>query len=60
MSFKAFPLGLLRKIRDGDIEQDKARNNQREFKSNLDEIVNGKEECKTEKRKSAIKHIIIF
>ena len=54
------PLSLLRKIKDGDIELEKARQNQKDFKSGLNEIVKVKEEYKLEEQKSAIKNIKTF
>ena len=54
------PLVLLRKIKNDDIELEKPRKNQKEFKSGINEIVKVKEEYKSEEKKSTIKNVRIF
>ena len=50
--FKDFncPLGLIRKIKDGFIDLEKAKENQEKFRSNLSETTKEKWEHKSEER----------
>ena len=62
ISFNVFncPLGLVRKIKDGSLDLEEERENQKEFKSNLSETTRGKWECKSEKQGSTIDNIKTF
>ena len=54
------PLGLLRNIWHGDTSINKAIKSQEKFKSDINEIVRGKWEHKSEEQRSAINNVKIF
>ena len=54
------PLGLVRKIKDGSINLEKVRENQKEFVPNLSEATTGKWEYKSEKQRSTIDNFKMF
>ena len=53
-------IGLLRKIRDGDVELEQSRKNRKEFKSDLNEIVIGQRQHKPKEQKSITENDKMF
>ena len=51
------PLGLIRKIKDGSIDLEKAKENEEKFRSNLSETTGGKWLYKSEEQKSATNNL---
>ena len=54
------PLGLIRKIKNGSIDLEKARENQEEFRLNLGETTKRKWDHKSEEQKSTMNRIKVF
>ena len=53
-------LGLIRKIKDGSIDLENVRENQKEFRSNLSETARQKWEHKSEDKKSTLNNLKMF
>ena len=54
------PLGLIRNIKDGSIDLEKAKENQEKFRSNISETTRGKWENKLEEQKNTINNLKMF
>ena len=62
ISFNGFnrPLGLIRDIKDGSVDLEKAKENQEKFRSNISETTRGKWENKLEEQKNTTNNLKMF
>ena len=59
INFSTFncPLSLIRKIKDGSINLEKEKGNQKKYRSNLSEVIRGEWEQKSEVHKKTINNM---